>query len=359
MESFALVSATDNRERIIKRHPFLRYLPKKYAKACLKYIPARKTGIIMDKEDHKALGYIIDVPGFFMGWDEMVARERMKNIIGIEKTLRALNVRILSFPLAYRYLNEREMTYLSSKGIIILDSHYQRLASLMLALRQLGFIMRKDLPFIEAGIWGADTDTGRAFVDLVAEKINHLCIGGSNRRELAAIADRVLSTTGLSCRITTDPRTCLNSKNIAILAEPVYQSYNIVRPSFHIRAYMKLAGQDISIRPDTGVYVLDMGWLDFPQDLATELSLEPIEELGVLEGLLYNISRVYREDILKGRLTSDLLNRIGAIYGLYPLKIKGFISETDRIHFDSVRMDYFRFRKKRVNDKCTRGNNIP
>ncbi|HZK34579.1 MAG TPA: hypothetical protein VFD33_04640 [Bacillota bacterium] len=359
MERFAVISVVDKGERIIKSHSLLRRLPDKYARLCLKYIPARKTGLIVDNEESLELGYIIDVPGFLLDWNKLTRAKRLKHILGIEKVLKELGVKHLCFPTLYQYLTEEEVLYLEGRGILVLDCYIQRLAGLILTLKQLGFIMRRDMPFIEVGIWGADTDTGRAFVEAMATRVNNMCIGGSNRRTLGILADQLLKSTGLSCRVTTDVRTCLNSKHVAVLAQPVETRYNLVRPSFHINAYREHRGPGLMTSTDAGIYTIDMGWVESPRNLSIDFRLEPWEGLGVLEGLLYNVSRVYREDIINKRISYDQLTRVAALYGLYPLRVQGLVQDGIGVHFDRVRMEYFRYRKRWLNNKSTSSNNTP
>ncbi len=359
MEKFALISNTDNGERIISSHPVLKRLPVKYARLALKYINARKTGVIVDNENKAELGYIIDVPGFFMDWHKLSISEKMRYVKGMTRVLDGLESRLICFPHVYQYFGYDEISYLEDKGFVILDCYLQRSSGLLLVLNQLLHIMKRDMPFMNTGIWGADTDEGRVWVEALADKVNNMCIGGSSLKALSILADRVLRTTGLSCQVTTDARVCLNSKNIAVIARPTDAKYNLVKPSFHFAAARDYPFGGIPVVPDTGTYVVEMAWIDFPRELSAGVSLKPWEELGVLEGLIYNVSKVYREDLLNQRISLGQLQRLNAIYGLYPLKALGFIQKGCRIHFDRVRMDYYRIKRRWLNGKNNSGNNAP
>ncbi|HOB20289.1 MAG TPA: hypothetical protein PKO35_06285, partial [Candidatus Atribacteria bacterium] len=345
--------------RIISSHPVLKRLPVKYARLALKYIYARKTGIIIDNEDNTELGYIIDVPGFFMDWHKLSGTEKIRYVKGMARVLDDLNVFHICFPHVYEYFGYEEVSYLESRGFTILDCYLQRSSGLLLVLNQLLNIMKRDMPFLNTGIWGADTDEGRVWVEALADKVNNMCIGGSSLKALSILADRVLRTTGLSCQITTDARVCLNSKNIAVIARPTDAKYNLVKPSFHFAVARDYAFGGIPVTPDIGIYVVEMAWIDFPRELSAGVGLKPWEELGVLEGLIYNVSKVYREDLIKQRVSLGQLQRLNAIYGLYPLKVLGFVQKGCRIHFDRIRMDYFRIKRRWLNDNKNRGNNTP
>lgn len=359
MEKFAVIFLPDDSERITKSHPLLKHLPKKYAQLCLQYIPAQVTGIIMDTEENVELGYMLDVPGFFMDWDKLTKDERDKHIKGIIKKLNDLDVYLLCFPLVYEYFYEDEIAYLKSQNIIVMDGFYHRLASLLLVLKQLLYITRNDLPFYEVGIWGADTEIGRVWVEVLAGQVNSMCIGGHNTKILNILADMILKTTGLSCQVTTSIENCLNNKQITVVAELIEENYSKCQPSFHFLSYREIPHDNQSAVSDLGIYTIDMGWMDLLQNLSVGHELNTWEELGVLEGLFYTISKVYREDILMSRITLKQMERLHALYGLYPLKVPGFIQNGRKINFDRFRMDYFRKRRHNQHSTLDSSNNTP
>jgi hypothetical protein len=356
MDKFAVVYHSDGRERIFAAHPILKRLPAKYAQMLLPYLSAQVTEIIMDRENNEELGCMIDVPGFFAGWDKLSDDDRKKTLKGLVRKLKTLGITILCFPTVYDFLQPEEMYYLEDQGIILLDGFHHRLAGMLLTLKQLLYITRKDVPLYETCVWGADTDIGRIWVEAMASDVNHMCIGGQNLRVLEALADKVIKATGLSCQVTCNPEVCLSNKNIVILAEPVDISYPRCQPSIHFLSYPDLYLNDALYRTlaaDSrhGIYTIEMGWMGFPQDLEVEQPLQPWEELGVLDGLIYVVSKVYRDDIRKSRITLSQMQRLSTLYEMYPIKLLGFVQNGRRVHFDRFRMDYFRKRRRSKPDQ--------
>lgn len=355
MGKFVVISQPDSAEKILAWHPVLKYLPVKYAKKYLSYLPVQVAGAIIDIINNDELGYMLDVPGFLMDWDKLSERQRIKQLKSIVGKLKKLGSSTLCFPLVQNYLTKGEILYLLDHNINVLDGFVNRLASQLLVLKHLFVITRKDLPFLEAGVWGADTDIGRIWVEAIASRVNHMCIGGQNREALDTLADQILSNTGLSCQITDSPSVCLKDKHIAVSAQSVDIDYPKGRPSFHFLSY---PGPDIYSRPSPsnkpyyaqGIYFIEMGWMSFPDQLTIDHSLHTWEELGLLEGLISAASKVYRDHIRNEKITLSQIQRLHALYEMYPLKVQGFFQGGKRIHFDRIRMDYYRIRKHRGTD---------
>ena len=350
MEKFAVVSLPDGGERIIKRHPVLKRLPQVYACRCLKYITAQVSGIIYDKDTNSELGYMLDVPGFFIDWDKLTPHERMKQLAGIVKRLDELGISTLCFPFAGDYISKEEAEWIEDEGITILDGLMIRLAGLFQAVGNILVIVQKDLPFFEVGIWGADTDIGRTWVEFLADRVNKLCIGGRDPRVLQFLADRVLKSTGLSCQIAVDAESCIKNKHLLVLAEDVGMIFPR-QQSINILSYPGglIDGRDLPEGP--GVFFLQSGWLDFPRDLAVAFQLKPVEELGVIEGLFYCISKVYREELFISRISLTQIRRVQALFGLYPMKLMGYIAKDKKIAFDSFRKSYYQNRRRGLSEQ--------
>jgi hypothetical protein len=350
MEKFAVMFQPDSGARILAAHPVLKRLPVKYAQRFLPYLSAQVTEMILDTENNEELGCMIDVPGFFHDWDKLSGEERERVLKGLVRKLRSLRISILCFPLAYAFLNAEEVFYLENQGITLLDGFRHRLTGMLLAMKQLLYITKKDVPVYETCVWGADTDIGRVWVEAMAGDVNHMCIGGQNPKVLENLADKVLRATGLSCQITDSPEVCLSNKHIAVLAEPVEIHYPKCQPSIHFQSYPEINfnggyyGEKAS-DSSLGIYSIEMGWMGFPQDLAVGQSLQPWEELGVLEGLIYIVSKVYRDDIRMNKITLGQMQRLSILYEMYPIKLHGFVQNGRKVHFDRFRMDYFRKRR--------------
>ena len=344
MKKFAVVLSPDDGQRIISKHPVLKRLPKKIAGKCLPCLSTQQAGLIFDIEYHENLGCLIDVPGFFSNWADLEDEKRYKTLTGILRTLNKLDISLLCFPCLYQYLIDDEITFLENEGIILLDGFYHRLAGMLLVLKQLFLILAKDIPKFEVGIWGADTDIGRVWVEAMAGQVNNMCIGGANYSALEKLAYNILVNTGLSCQITSKPELCLNNKDIAVLAQPVKTPISRKQPSFLFESYRRgnYCRHDDKVADKKLEYNIELGWMTPLHGVEIEEKLNPWEELGILDGLFYAASRFYREEILFSRITLEQVKRLHAMYELYPIKIQGFIHQGCRIHFDRLRREYFR-----------------
>ncbi len=355
MNKFAVILQTDGGERVIENHPMLKRLPKQIAKKCLPYLSAQKTGLILDKENQEDLGYLVDVPGFFLDWDLKGEDDRLKTLRKLARSLKNWNCPVLGFPHIYDYLNEEECNLLENAGMVLLDGFHHRLAGLLLVVKQLLRIVEKDVPQFETGVWGADTDIGQVWVNSLAGGVNRMCIGGYDYRELEGLADFILKTTGLSCQITTKPEVCLGSKNLTILADVVDIIINERQLGIHVNS---LPGHELSsqfaldsVKQTSYVQQLnpiDMVWMNLPNVLEVDQELNPHEQLGVMAALFYSISPVYREDILKRRITLERMTQLHSLYELLNIRPQGFVQNGQRIHFDRFRREYFGKKAKHV-----------
>lgn len=346
MEKFAVIYLPNNDERLVKSHPIIKFFPQRFAEKWMRFIRPKVTGVLMDKEGDENLGYIMDMPVFFIDWDNLDAKSRMAHINNLIKKLNSLDIRIICFPLANKYFSVEEVEYFKEKRIIILEGFYLRLASLLSILKQLLIILRKDIMYFNIGIWGADTEVGSIWVEALAKYVNNMCIGGKDKDKLNRQAEALIKSTGLACEVTTDMKRCLNNKHLIVAAEPIEYDYRKIRPSFLFRSYRKIESELTQDFRDSGIFILDMGWFSMPQDLSINQDLDPWEQISVLEGLLYVTSKAYREDILKNRISLIQIERLQSLYDFYKLKVHGFVQNNKQIHFDRIRMEYFRRRRK-------------
>jgi len=345
MKKFAVVLEPDDGIRFIKEHPVLKNMPESLAKKFLSFLSVKKAGTILDSASSDNLGCLIDVHALFANWGGLEERDRFKIIQCIEKALNRMEIEVLCFPWIHQYLNDHEIIYLKRKGIIVLDGFYHLLAGLLLVIDRLFNILAMELPHFEIGIWGADNDVGQVWAEAVARRVNYLCIGGRDLRELHRLADAILKTTGLSCQITDKPEVCLSKKNVTISTEPVEITFPRINPSFHFPVYVNRKcsniKRDIDERCRQKKYIIELGWMTLPNDVRISHKLNPWEELVVLDGLFYNISHVYRSEILNNRITLENIEKIHVLYDMYPIKLQGFINQGRRVHFDRFRREYF------------------
>lgn len=351
MDRFAVISLPDDEQRVINSHPILKRLPKKYAKRCLKFVSTQISAVINDKDDLTELGYILDVPGFFIEWDKLSGAQRMKYLSSLTRLLGASGIKILCFPLVYEYLNEDEILYIENEGINILDGFRIRLCSMLSITKTILTIVKSDLPFYKVGVWGADTDVGRIWVELLSTEVNEMCIGGKNLRLLETMSSDILKKTGLACYITQNESECIKDKHIAVLADETIGQLSSRQPSFNIISYRGKLHKHHVMESRGGKFYIQSGWIELPQDVFVKHKLNPWDELGIIDGLLSISSNVYKNEILTGRITERQMEKIKALFGLYPLNIIGCISDNKTLHTNRIRMDYFRNRRKNLFDR--------
>lgn len=338
----------DGGERVILNHHVLKQLPKKLAKKCLPYLSAQKTGLVLDKENQNDLGYLIDVPGFFSDWITKDEDSRVKIIKSLVKRLKKWNCSVLAFPLIYQYLTEEECNLIENEGIALLDGFLHRAAGLLMVVKQLLCITEKNVPQFEVGVWGADTNVGQFWVEYLAGMVNQMCIGGYNYRELEKLAEYILKSTGLSCQITTQVEVCLGNKDMTILADDLDITISERLSGLHINSLShsknnarSISGEALLTSYTQQCNPIEMGWINLPYELEVDQNLNPYGKLGVLDALFYSVSPIYREDILRGRITLDKMNLLLSLYELLGIRPQGFIQGAQQVHFNRFRREYF------------------
>ena len=132
----------------------LRLLPFKWAENMIPKTKARLTDIIYDNVYEKELGYIIDVPGFFINEDKLTGMDKAKLMENIISILQKNHIQVLVFPLWRQYLASEDKFYLKENSIILLDGGLLRLISLIITVEKLLGILKAKQSEMDVGIWG-------------------------------------------------------------------------------------------------------------------------------------------------------------------------------------------------------------
>jgi hypothetical protein len=342
MKKFAVIALPDGGERIVAQNAFLRNLPDSLAKRLIGMMTPRIIGVVKDAEEDYELGYIIDVPCFFMGLDKLSPHKKQKQLDILHRRLLEKEIQILAFPHWKQFFNYDEIRILQDNGIAVLDGYLLRMATLLDSIEHMFKILKNSLHRMEIGIWRADTEIGSVWAQFAAPYINNMVIGGERREDLERLSENILKSTGLSCQVVTDIGSCTRGKDILVITEEdqldgIGKSKIIIYCNHLTDSYVQTGLKNKS------QLFIDAGMLSFPEDVAVDVGLKPWEKIGVIDGLLYSISEYYRTINSSERICLEHVIGLRQLLKQYPLYIEGFTTITNSISYDKFRMEYLRF----------------
>lgn len=352
MERFAVLGmAQKHRDRYVQSHPILKNLPLNFGERfILKMAGPRITGTI--KHNNNELGYIVDVPSFFVDWDILSDEKRLKGIRRLLKILKEREIGIIIAPLLQQIFTKQEYEYCLDEGFILLDSFNIRLVSQIEAVEKILAILQKKLHKMNAFIWRADTELGEVWAEFLAPYFNYMALGGKDRARIKKLSERIIDSTGLACTnidkmediidesaagnfvlVWTerfDPILKDMPKGLIIISDPM-------DGGFFNRSWVG----DGQIFMESHILV-ESGWIEFPDDIYCSVDLSPLEELSVLEGIFYIMSEVYRSTVSSGRIDLKRVMKLRKLFELYPLYFRGFVSSNQFVSYNGFRRIYFR-----------------
>jgi len=342
VEQFALIGDYDRGHRYIKAHPLLRLLPVRWAETIMPKTKARITDIIFKKNNKNELGYIVDVPGFFVEEDKHKNLNRGAILDSLVEVLHKNQIRILLFPLWRKYMSLDEKRYLEDNSIILLDGSFTRLITLMSTMKKLLSILRAKPNEVEIGVWGADNRIGQLWVEFLAPHINYLVIGGHDTRALEQLNSRILYDTGLSCQITWDPNQCLDNKLIAILAS-FPQEWEIPDSSRIILLSCELSDEYLRIeKKDVGCIFIESGWIYLDPDFHISNDLNPWDRISILEASLFIEDKSYCNIVTNQTLSMKSMENLEEILMKHSSGSIGMVTNNRILTYDGFRRAYFR-----------------
>jgi len=338
---FAIIGDYDGGHRYINSHPMLRLLPFKWAEKMIPKTKARITDIIYDKEHQKELGYIIDVPGFFINEDKLTGMDKAKLMENIISILQKNHIQVLVFPLWRQYLASEDKFYLKENSIILLDGGLLRLISLIISVEKLLGILKAKQSEMDVGIWGADNNIGRLWVEFLAPFLNFLTIGGEDIKSLERLSNKTLYDTGLSCQVTLDPNQCLVNKDMIILCS-IPQGWDIFDKNKIVIFSCGLSQDYFSIHQKclSGI-LIESGWFLLNWDLKLPKEIKPWNEIGALEAKLFVVDDLYQDILLNYQINLKNLQKVKEILMKYGVNFKGMVSNNRNITYDGFRKLYF------------------
>ncbi|WP_129721476.1 hypothetical protein [Xylanivirga thermophila] len=344
MEKFAFITWPDGGKRAIEDTWLIKKLPLSWRGL---YMRRQKPYIIGTVEDGDAeeddfnrreLGYIIYMPGFFYDMDALDQKWRNKQIDMLIRFLHENNLWTISFPFYESFLYRDEIEYIKDCGFTFLDGYMLRMSSMVKSIQHIINIIKGRLVYLNIGIWRADHDLGRLYLEMFAPYCNNITIGGENIDYLYRIGDDILKQTGLSCQVTSDMDTCIQDKNMIIMTEYC----NIDKycgNTFIVCCYPMDINRDFK-RQDIKSSSVVSGLVEFPEDIIVSTSMNTWEKFFVLDAILGTISNNYKDAAWLYPYTIEGIDTIMDIFELYPLKVKGFISDAGEVSYDKFRMQY-------------------
>jgi len=349
MERFALIGMMDNEKRYIQTHPVFRKLTFNWIKNfVLRAGKPRLTGRIFNKEQDTELGYIIDVPGFFMGWDVLSEKKRLKYIQGLLKLVRKKETHIMVIPLLNQLFTKREYDYCINQGFILLDGLNVRLTSQIEAVERLLAILKKKLHTMEVVIWRADTDTGEIWAEFLAPYFNQIILGGWDRERLDRLSEEIINSTGLACRIIDNVQNIPEKHDILVWTDKFDRSLNALSNELIIFSGPLDNNYFNENKNETKSILLESGWIGFPNDIYCGVELDPLEKLGILEGFFFVTSDYYRMTTYTDRIFLEQIMEIRKLCQSYKLNCGGFISINQTVSYNAFRRKYFGKAKEKL-----------
>lgn len=342
MEKFALIGMQDTVHRYIDDHPFLKILPKKIAMGMVSKTKPRLTHTICGQYSGKELGYIMDVPGFFVQHKRRAESKRIKLIYNIIDILIQNNIKIMVFPLWRKFINIEEKRYMEENSIVLLDGDLMRLVSSMMTIERIFKIPNIKPHTIDLGIWGADTDIGQAWAELLAPHLNYMTLGGKNAAALDNLSKRILYKTGLSCSITEDPKQCLNNKTLVILGDDSEEMEGLLNSKIAV-FWGALSNKPIGIRnPNMGSIFMESGWIPFPNEFKMINDFSPWDHMGILEAIIFILEGSYAYLLQDGEMNREKVKKTKDILKKYDIiNSSGFISNNELLSYNGFRRLYF------------------
>lgn len=343
MEKFAIITFPDSGGRIVEQSKILGRLPKKIVELYTYLRGPRLVDIVIDRKSKVELGNIYNIPTLHYSGNEFIFDDRKRQVKLLIRELCENSIEILSAPFISNILEYEDVVELNKNGIEVLDPTFYHLSTLYSCFPELLKILRKQLPYMDVGIWRGDTDLGEAWIYMLAPYFNGMTIGGDDLERLHGIADRVLKETGLACEVTTSLEKCIEGKNISVVTQKLEGV--TFKENLSVLSYPK----DIKDLSDIDEYfIFCSGLLGLPCEPVVNIVLNAWEYLTLSNSLLYILSGSYRRFVDEKRLNRHSLEYFFKMLKSYPLKVRGFVNSYQMVTYDRFRMLYFNDNSREV-----------
>lgn len=337
MEKFVILKFPTVANPIEKGNRILRILPKKIVELYNNIRGPRSIDIILDSKSKVELGEIYSIPTLYYDGGQIVFENRERQLDLLIKDLREKNIELLTAPFIEELFTGEELEKINRSGISILDTKFYHMITLYICIPEILKILSRQLPHMDVGIWGGDTELGQVWAHMLAPYLNQMTIGGEDQKKLRQLSDNILKETGLSCELATGAKDCLEGKDLSITTMNIEDFTNGEGISIHsypidISSVAEIGGQ----------FSFYSGFLGRSCEPELGIELNIWEQLALSNSLLYTLSGSYRDIISESildRLTLDNFSRLVTAYGLKP---RGVVNGHETITYDRFRMLYFK-----------------
>lgn len=341
MEEFAFIDIDGSENRYIDSHPFLRHIPKKWARSIISKTKSRFTETIYNKGDHDRLGYILDVPGFFMDEDKggyLNLGAVLENII---KTLETRALKILVFPRWADFLGLKEVEYLGKRSIILLDGQVVRFISLLETFERILLTIKAQPHRLTMGLWGGDNYRGKMWAELMAPHTNDLILGGQDIKALEELGNEILKKTGLSCQISNSLSKSCTNRTLTVLNSIPQERPKLDSPSIIICLFELSAMAMFVKKKAPASIIIESGWFCFPEGMDIDNSLKPWDRIGILEALLFIKSEKFRKLFSPGGFNWEGMKMGKDIMESEKVEFSNMVSMGEVLSYNEFRRLYF------------------
>ncbi|MFO8060971.1 MAG: shikimate dehydrogenase [Bacillota bacterium] len=220
MGQFAFIVHPMEATDVSKRYPFLRFLPSRWLEGMMRlappFITSQVTGV--RSEFGEAEGHFIVCPLtsrqiLALPEDYVVSR-----IIATGRVAERLGARIVGLGALTAVVGEAGHRVAESLDIAVTTGNSYTVATAIEGTRRAIDFMEYDMNEIGLAVLGATGSIGQICSEIMAREVRHLTLVARDSVRLDALRDRILESTGVSARISTDLRSVLPACDAVIAA---------------------------------------------------------------------------------------------------------------------------------------------
>lgn len=327
----------DSGASIINRHKIFNRFPKQFIKVCTCIKGATRMDAVLDRNSQIELGYIYNIPTLHYVNEGFIFDDRQRQIKLLIKELSKLEIKLVSAPFIADIFDEEDIERLHFNDIHVLDLNFFHILTMYMAGMELLKILKRQLPYMNVGIWRGDTQIGELWVSILAPYFNNMTIGGFDRYRLDSLSHRTLKETGLSCEVTNEVERCIKGKDLIILTEAI--EVPIREDILSLFSYPINVGD---LKNMSGKFMFCSGIVDPCCRPVTDMVLNTWERLALNHTLFYMLNGSCRQFIdLEEWNYENIKKFLNTACYLHSFSVKELVSSFGTMTYDRFRMLYF------------------
>ena len=220
MGQFAFIVHPMQIQQMSRRYPFLRFVPPAVLEGILRLVPPFTTSHVtgIRSEHGEAEGHFIVCPLtsrqiLTLDEDHVISR-----IIAAGRAAEKLGAQIVGLGALTAVVGEAGHRVAEALDIPVTTGNSYTVATAIEGTRLAIDFMEYDINDIELAVLGATGSIGQICAEIMARDVRHLTLLGRDLVRLQALRDRILRSTGVSARVSTDSRAVLPSCDAVISA---------------------------------------------------------------------------------------------------------------------------------------------